>query len=386
MLPMSAGSLKLKTSKRPRWLQRLIFFVGPDILFLGKFCIVLGVLVAIYGHQANLLRHVLAVALLLCMMGAAVAVAFAAHAGAILRGDRARRREFFARSLQVLRDWMPLILLLMIYENFHDLTYLVRPTIVDATLRHIDEVLFSVHPAVAMEKITAPWLTEYMTFAYMPCFFYPATILGLLYACKEYIRFREFSLALSLCFYLGLMGYMLVPAIGPRYTMHFSVPLSGYWLTERAAAAWDAVEMIKRDCFPSLHTAMTTIALIYLWRHRNAFRYGRVLLAVWVPLIVSLWCSTLYLRYHYGIDVLAGWALAYLCCSVAPAFTRWYYQKKLGTSPQVSTDLGPWSLPPTVDTSTPLLAAAAEDAAPWSALSLPPSQGTPRIPDHSEAI
>jgi len=129
-------------------------------------------------------------------------------------------------------------------------------------------------------------------------------------------------LALSLGFYLGLTGYLLVPAIGPRYAMagEFHVPLEGIWLTARAAAAWNAIESVKRDCFPSLHTALTSISLIYLFRLA-----WRRLFAICLPLIVLLWMSTIYLRYHYFVDVLGGFALAGICCTLAPAIIRWYY-------------------------------------------------------------
>ena len=167
---------------------------------------------------------------------------------------------------------------------------------------------------------------ELMTIAYGLYFVYPALILTMLYARGEFVRFREFGLALSLGFYLGLMGYMLVPAIGPRYAMthEFHVPLDGLWLTARAAAAWNAIESIKRDCFPSLHTALSTTSLVYLWRHGRHWRGGRAIVAVCTPLIALLWLSTLYLRYHYFVDVIGGFALAAFCCTAAPAFIRWY--------------------------------------------------------------
>jgi membrane-associated phospholipid phosphatase len=177
-----------------------------------------------------------------------------------------------------------------------------------------------------------------MTFAYALYFVHMALVLGMTYARGEFFKFREVGLALSLCFYLGLTGYITVPAIGPRYFIdaEFTVPLDGIWLTARAASAWNHIESLKRDCFPSLHTALTTIALIYIWRYRLVWRGGRILLAVCAPLIVSLWCSTLYLRYHWTIDVIAGWALGFFCAYASPWIVRWYYRKKTGVAPELS--------------------------------------------------
>lgn len=58
------------------------------------------------------------------------------------------------------------------------------------------------------------------------------------------------------------------------------------------------------DVFPSLHVAVSLFILGFDFRH-NKRRF-------WIFLIpcVGLWCSTLYLRYHYLIDVLCGVLLA----------------------------------------------------------------------------
>jgi membrane-associated phospholipid phosphatase len=320
------------------WFETLAFTLGPDLIALGVFGLTCTVLMIAYKGKFTFVQSSILLPLFFLVL--LMSVAFASRAGGMLSGDRAVRAEFFKKALAMVRDWFPLILIVLVYENFHDLTDLIRPDVVDGPLRRIDELMFGAEPTLFLQKITTPWLTEYMTFVYALYFGYPALILGLVYYKDDFIKFREVALALSLCFYLGLTGYMLVPAIGPRYFMadEFTVPLSGIWLTERAAAAWNRFETVKRDCFPSLHTAISAIALIYLWRFRRYYRGGLKVLGVCSVLIVSLWFSTVYLRYHWTIDVFAGWALAWFCCRSAPAFIRWYYGRKLGIVPETSLD------------------------------------------------
>ena len=317
----------------------ITFHLGPDLLIMTLFMAVLLGLMIVYGGQFTFVQS--SIILPLVFLVGIIVVAFAARFRRIISGDRQQRREFYRLSLAMVRDWFPLIIIIFIYENAHDLTNLIRPSTVDGALRRIDEVLFGVEPTLVLQKITSPWLTEYMTFVYALYFVYPAILLGIAYARGEFFKFREIGLALSLCFYLGLAGYICVPAIGPRYFMagEFTVPLDGIWLTARAAAAWNHFESIKRDCFPSLHTAITTIALVYLWRYRRRWRAGRPLLAVCAPLIASLWFSTLYLRYHWLIDVIAGWVLGVACCYAAPWIVRSYYRRKTGVDLELSTDL-----------------------------------------------
>ncbi len=240
-----------------------------------------------------------------------------------MRTMTARDRSFATlarRSKVLIADWLPLVVGVLVYENVNDLTYMLRPNTVDVALRVLDERLFGITPSLAFDRIMTPWLNEVMSAAYALYFVYPLLILVLTYRRGDLVRFREFSLALSICLYLGLLGFVLVPAIGPRYAFpsEFRAELVGPWLTEPAARAWNLIEQIQRDCFPSLHTALTMLSLIYFVRLRRTLPHGRLLLATVTMPIVLLWVSTMYLRYHYGIDVIAGALLAWGVSRAAP--------------------------------------------------------------------
>jgi len=51
-------------------------------------------------------------------------------------------------------------------------------------------------------------------------------------------------------------------------------------------------------------------------------------LAVLVPLVVANWFSTIYLRYHYLIDVIAGWLVAAVAIVLAERLLRWEARKQ----------------------------------------------------------
>ena len=48
-------------------------------------------------------------------------------------------------------------------------------------------------------------------------------------------------------------------------------------------------------------------------------RYSRTLLIIVAPLIIGNWISTIYLRYHYAIDDVAGFAVAAISILLAHA-------------------------------------------------------------------
>jgi membrane-associated phospholipid phosphatase len=102
------------------------------------------------------------------------------------------------------------------------------------------------------------------------------------------------------------MGYLLVPAIGPIYTLRdqYTVPLHQSLLMLNREVDFMDFARIRRDVFPSLHVAISFVAWLY------AYRNSKKLFWILSPLIFSLWVSTVYLRYHYLIDVVAGLILA----------------------------------------------------------------------------
>jgi len=123
--------------------------------------------------------------------------------------------------------------------------------------------------------------------------------------------------ATLLGFFLSYAGYFLVPAIGPRYTMtHLQTEaLQGYALYPILREGLDALELEMRDCFPSGHTIIALIALWYGWK------FHRALFWVLLPIVTALIFSTVYLRYHYVIDVAAGFVVAVVINLGTPYFT-----------------------------------------------------------------
>jgi len=320
-------------------IDRISFYLGPDLIFLFFLILVLVVLSIIYGNT-KFTPVKKSVMVPLIVFGGLLLFGIFTRIHILLSGTKEGIREVIGFVLKMARDWFPLLLIILIYENLHDLTDLIHPDTLDRELREMDKAIFGVDPTLYLQRFITPLLNDYMTFAYGLYFLYPATILGLVYSKGDIFKFREVALAFVICVVSGFIGYVTVPAIGPRYFManEFTVSLSGY-ITEAGAKTWNSIESVKRDCFPSLHTAMSTITLVFFYRFRNFYRGGRVIFTISLPLIVSLWISTVYLRYHWVVDVFAGWILAIICVTVSPRFIKWYYFRRTGDIPEVSTDL-----------------------------------------------
>ena len=217
------------------------------------------------------------------------------------------------------RWWYPAFLIPPIFTELARLVHPINPVDIDAQLIAIDYALFGVHPTVWLERWTVPWLTEYMQLAYVTFYFLPFVLCTPLYRQGQLLAFRISLCALLLGYYVSYALYFLTPARGPRFYLeaYQTVPLTGLWLTAPLQAVLDALEGVQRDAFPSGHTAIAVIVLVMAARYQPRRFYPLVVVAV------SLVVSTVYLRYHYVIDVIAGVLLAVLCLGV----TFWLYRE-----------------------------------------------------------
>jgi membrane-associated phospholipid phosphatase len=194
----------------------------------------------------------------------------------------------------------------MYYSLWGDTTHLLVTHDCDAQLIALDQRLFGFQASVAIQRFITPGRTAWMEFAY----FYHVLNIPLVgcfvYVCRPRARFREMMSGLMVVTFLGLLGYILVPAIGPLYSLRddYTVSLSQPIAIFNQQLAFMDLARIHRDVFPSMHVAISFLVGLYAWRNSRALFWAVS------PLILSLWVSTVYLRYHYLIDVGAGLLLA----------------------------------------------------------------------------
>ncbi len=218
-----------------------------------------------------------------------------------------------------LKVWNPVIIIPLNFFELYHLVHPVNPHDLDLLFIKIDYWLFGVHPTVWLEKLHHPLLTEYLQVVYASFYFLPLILIALLRRRQLYRQSDYFIFASVFCLYLCYIGYFLFPAIGPRFTIdHLQThPLQGVWLAADINHLLNALERVQRDAFPSGHTAVTLLTMYY------AARYQRTFFIIMLVIGGSLIFSTVYLRYHYVIDVIAGAILAGLVILVAP----WIYGK-----------------------------------------------------------
>ena len=244
---------------------------------------------------------------------------YAVLAFAILAAAMYRTRVGAAKKGFHLSVVATVITVLFVFNSLGALIASIHTTTYDARLIAVDHAIFGVHPTVWMERLINPLLTGLLQFAYISYYFIPTSLGVVLIARGRFAEFEEVLFGILLCFYLSYVGYLLVPAIGPRFTLsHLQTgDLQVSPFIETIQDALNALEKNKTDAFPSGHTAVSLMSLYYAWKERE-----KILFAGLIPVVTGLIISTVYLRYHYVIDVIAGIALTGLTIALAPGLRR----------------------------------------------------------------
>lgn len=176
----------------------------------------------------------------------------------------------------------------------------------DGQFSQWDTALFGQPVPLLLKPLTSDWLTLLTETAYLH-FYYLLPIGSLIWLHLKHQDEAFILLRRNIIFVLlgGFTLYFFLPVQGPIVFLSHEFPQV---IGDPNSAIYQAVESFryKYDCFPSLHTAVPWVVIFTLYGfYPHWFRP----VAVFMALAITF--STVYLRYHYGIDVMAGlfWAL-----------------------------------------------------------------------------
>lgn len=226
---------------------------------------------------------------------------------------------------KIVAAFFPLVPVLGIYDSLRFIPEL-NPGDRDDLLMSIDRAVLGGDASLWLERISTPWLTDLLQVAYLVYYVLPFVLLGTLYCrqarlAKEPGPAREHARAFDLCVvalllshYLAFTGYMAIPALGPRFALAstYRTGLTGLLVAEPIRHCLDALEGTMRDAFPSGHVSAALLSIHYMFRFMPRLAWCAL------PAVFFMIFATLYLRYHYAADILAGGMLAALCALLAP--------------------------------------------------------------------
>jgi membrane-associated phospholipid phosphatase len=223
------------------------------------------------------------------------------------------------RTSRIFRNWYPVAYVSVCYKEMALFIPAIRRTdFGDQLLARLDFGFWHTNPTIWLERIYNPFLTEYLQWAYT--LFVPAVLLVayLLWQQGKYQEFQYYAFLIAMGFMVSYLGYLVIPARGPRFLLRYleHVPLQGLWLFQGLQSTLDKLESAHYDCFPSGHTELTILAL---WGSRLVSRRLFRFYFAYTPCLIF---ATVYLRYHYTVDLLAGIATALVLICVCPTVYR----------------------------------------------------------------
>lgn len=249
------------------------------------------------------------------------------------------------RLLVTLRHFYPVLAYLWFFSELGALDRMIFPEFIDPTVVRLEQSIFGSQPSRwLMERLPYRLLSELLYAAY---FSYYVMILGVgiaLFA-RDRSAFFHYISVVSFGFYVCYTFYLVLPVVGPPI---FYFQGQGVTLPEDVTALFagstypEAVRqglMFKTMAFlyrifdspgaalPSSHVAIALTTVWFSYRYLPRIRHWHLGVAI------LLCIATVYCRYHYVVDVIAGMAAAAI---LIPVGNRLYfkYQDREGVAPK----------------------------------------------------
>lgn len=230
-----------------------------------------------------------------------------------------------SRITSVVRDWMPLVVLLVAYDLTRGVADTLGMPIQERVPADFDRALFGGHlPSEVLQthlldaRDPAPW-EALVALVYISHFVVPYTILAVLWV-RDRTRWLGVTVRFVALTLMGLLTYILVPA-APPWLLSRQGQLGD--LDRTATRGWEllqldvAAQIIERGqqsvnivaALPSMHAAYPMLFAIALWPMvPKAARIGLVAYAVAMGFVLVLSAE------HFIFDVLLGWLYAAVVC------------------------------------------------------------------------
>jgi membrane-associated phospholipid phosphatase len=252
-------------------------------------------------------------------------VHFLIHASA----QRAQRRV-----LTFLRHFYPILLYTAFYREVGVLDAMFFPHFLDEQVILFEERLFGMQPSLLfMDRMPYLGISELFYAAY---FSYYVMIggTGIALFLRSRLQFFHYVSIISVVFYCCYLTFIFLPVTGPRLLFQ---PIEGFHLPNHLlelGAQFPMPEHLKTGIFyriiatiyrvveptgaamPSSHVAIALCTVFFSFRYLPKIRYIHLIA------VILLCLSTVYCRFHYAVDMIAGIGAAVILVPVANALYR----------------------------------------------------------------
>lgn len=206
------------------------------------------------------------------------------------------------------------------YFSLRTLLPALKPELLDMQLWSIDEAIFGTTPALWLNQFNQPGIIEWFSFFYYSYFYLMVGMLIPALFFDKGRRLRELMIGGMAVAVIGHVGYTLVPGAGPVSVLQDIEPIHGGFFWQQVVVTVESAGA-QLDIFPSLHTAYPVYFALHAfgWRKTKPFRWLWPIIAF---MSLNIMVATMLLRWHWGIDVMAGLCLALSARALAVYVSR----------------------------------------------------------------
>lgn len=203
----------------------------------------------------------------------------------------------------ILQSIITIILMSTLYSV---LAFEVIPLNGDKLVSAMDKfIFFGNSPVIYLSHFATPEVTELFSIAYAVFIPYLYFSIFLCLLGRPEDEQRIFITAFTLTYSISFLGYLFVPAKGPVVFMahEFTEQLSGGYFLNLIIDTINSAGG-PHGAFPSLHIGASWFICLF------DIRRGQLRGLLYLPLILCIFFATMILRYHYFIDLVAGFIIA----------------------------------------------------------------------------
>ena len=222
---------------------------------------------------------------------------------------------------QLLQNILVFALMTFLYKETAMLNTLIFPKI-DEFLSNLDQNIFKFQPSIEFSKhFNSLFFSELFYFGYFCYYLLPLVVFGILYKFLPQ-KMEEFGFILVSSFLLYYFIFIIIPAEGPQF--YFTFPDNHI---EAQGIFGNAIKLIQKNgeaptaAFPSSHVGISWIVIFWLYQNlRKSVKY-------FLPFVILLMFSTVYIKAHYFVDVVAGFLTAPIVFFLTFKFYKFLNQK-----------------------------------------------------------
>jgi len=233
--------------------------------------------------------------------------------------------------LGFLRHFYPVLLFIWFYAETGLINRMFFGHYLDEPFVRCEQALFGCQPSILwMEKFPSLWVSEIMYASYFSYYLMIGGV-GFFLFWRNRRDFFHFVTVVSFIFYICYLVYIVLPIVGPplffneteRLILPASMQAFGQSATPTAITSGIFYKLIigiyaviesPGAAFPSSHVAIAWTTVYFSFRYLRPIRFPHALLAGLLTI------STVYCRYHYLLDVLAGGLTAAILLPLANSF------------------------------------------------------------------